>query len=74
MKLTRLSAYTLSAVSPLILAQEKQPLLEEVYVFGQKYTDAGDAGSRLGLSSRKYPRPLMLSMVTPFVIAVTSLC
>jgi len=55
MKLTRLSAYTLSAVSPLILAQEKQPLLEEVYVFGQKYTDAVDAGSRLGLSIKDIP-------------------
>ena len=55
MKLTRLSAYALSAVSPLILAQEKQPLLEEVYVFGQKYTDAGDAGSRLGLSIKEIP-------------------
>lgn len=55
MKLNRLSAYLLSAVSPVIIAQEKQPLLEEVYVFGQKYTDASDAGSRLGLSINEIP-------------------
>ena len=55
MKLNRLSAYLFSAVSPVIIAQEKQPLLEEVYVFGQKYTDASDAGSRLGLSINEIP-------------------
>lgn len=56
MKLKTLSALALiSTVSPIVVAQENQTLLEEVYIFGQEYLESSDAGSRLGLSVNEIP-------------------
>ena len=55
MKLKTILALVLSALSPTLLAEENQKLLEEVYVFGQKYLQSSDAGSRLGLSVSEIP-------------------
>jgi|TARA_B110000240_G_scaffold190936_1_gene232804 iron complex outermembrane receptor protein len=55
MKLKTLSAFALSALSPIMVAEESQKLLEEVYVFGQKHSESSDAGSRLGLSANEIP-------------------